>query len=278
MASYGEPIEVGGFREVFERDEREAARQLTEIVRDRLEGLTLNFEAAEDEEVIEVAERLYARRKGMSRPRERDPMVDRIPRMQRFARGLRWLREEDPERLAELRNSVIRYRRLLTLFGATEGDVPSRYKLGRVLGYSLRQLGMLALVFPVAAFGALMWAPPFVFTGWAAPRFRPELDQIATYKVSIAIISYPVWFALLLAAVWLKGGASMVVLMAIVLPIAGLATVAWRDRQGVVREDLRVFLRVRGRTQSRARLAELRGQLVGEFDELAEAWRAAGEP
>jgi len=278
IASYGDPIEVVGFGELFERDEREAARQLTSLIRDRLEGLTLNFEAAEDAEVIEVAERLYARQKGLTRPRERDAMVDRMPRMQRFSRGLRWLRDEDPDRLAALRNSVIRYQRLLTLFGATDGDVPSRYELGRVLRYSLRQLAMLSLVFPVAAFGAVMWIPPFLFTGWAARRFRPELDQIATYKVSIAIISYPVWFTLLLAGVWLAWGTGAALLATIVLPIAGLATVAWRDRQDVVREDLRVFFRVRGRTHSRARLNELRGRLVADFDELAEAWRAAESP
>ena len=73
-------------------------------------------------------------------------------------------------------------------------------------------------------------------------------------------------------------GTKNAILAAIVLPIAGLATVAWRDRQDVVREDVRVFLRVRGRAQSRARLNELRGRLVSDFDELAEAWRAAGEP
>jgi glycerol-3-phosphate O-acyltransferase / dihydroxyacetone phosphate acyltransferase len=276
IAAFGEPIEVARFREEYARDEREAARRLTALVRERLERLTLNFDAVEDRDLVEVAERLYARGKGLSRPRERDAMADRLPRMQRFADGVRWLRNEDPARLEELRRSVRRYLRLLTLFGATDGDVPRRYDPGLVLRYALRQMAMLLLVLPVAAVGALFWLAPVVATRRLAPRFRPELDQIATYKLSIAILAFPLWLGLLGTGAWLfLGGRAALVGLAL-LPAAGLATVAWRDRQAIVLEDVRVFMRARRRSESRDRLAEQRARLVAEFDSLTEAWRAGG--
>lgn len=273
IAVFGDPIEVGDYQSDYATEERAAARRLTESIRDRLEKLTLNFDEESDRELVDVAERLYAREKGLARPRERAAMAQRLPRMQRFAEGLRWLRAEDPEALEGLRHSVTRYLRLLTLFGARDGDVPRRYPLTPVLVYALRQIVMLALVFPAAIAGALVWGAPFLFTRWAAPRFRPELDQIATYKVSIGIVTFPSWLAAIVAVTWLVAGTTTSLTAAIILPILGLAAVAWRDRQATVREDVRVFFRARRRSQSTDRLAELRARLVAEFDDVAERWR-----
>jgi cytidylate kinase len=63
--------------------------------------------------------------------------------------------------------------------------------------------------------------------------------------------------------------------MLVLPPIAGLATVAWRERGSVALEDARVFLRSRGRSRARRRLAEYRERLVAEFDAIASEWRAA---
>lgn len=44
IAVFGEPIEVAHFREAYERDERETVRGLTALIKQRLDGLTLNFD------------------------------------------------------------------------------------------------------------------------------------------------------------------------------------------------------------------------------------------
>ncbi|MEM7415454.1 MAG: 1-acyl-sn-glycerol-3-phosphate acyltransferase [Gemmatimonadota bacterium] len=270
IAAFGDPIVVAGYRDRYEVDERDAVRALTDDVRTGLEALTLNYDSARDRELVDVAERLYARQKGLARPRQRDRMSDRLPRLQRFTAGLRWLRDEDPERLQRLRLSVSRYLRLVTLFGATDGDVPRRYRFGAVVRYSLRQLFVLAVVLPFAIAGMVVWILPSAFTRWAAFRFRPEHDQIATYKLSVGFVAFPFWWALWTGMAFYLEGVRVAGACAVVLPVLGLAAVAWRDRQAVVREDLRVFLRASRRSESRDRLAELRGSLVAEFDRLAE--------
>jgi len=272
IAVFGEVIEISGLRDAYERDEREAVRQLTSLIRERLEELTLNFDEAEDRELVDVAERLYAHEKGLTSARRRGRMADRLPRMQRFAEGLRWLRDEDPERLEGLRRSVRRYLRLLTLFGATEGDVPARYRTGSVLRYAARQLIMLLLVLPVAAVGAVFWLTPYIVTRKVAPRFWSALDQVATYKLSVASLAFSTWLGLTAAAVWIVAGSGPALSAVAMLPAAGLATVAWRDRQTIVLEDARVFLRARRRSESRDRIAEQRAHLVAEFDSVVEAW------
>jgi len=274
VAAYGPPIEVAEYRGLFESDEREAVRALTDAIRVRLEQLTLNFEEDEHRELVDVAERVYARAKRLAAPRERQPMIDRLPRLRRMAEGLRWLRATDSERYERVLDDVRRYLRLLTLFGAREGDVPARFRTGRVLRYSARQLVMLTLVLPVAAVGMVAWGPAYLFTRFVAPRFRPRLDQLATYKLGTALLAFPVWYAALLVAVLLRFGPWGFVVAAVGFPLTGLAAVAWRDRQAEVLEDARVYLRARRPSESRDRLAEQRALLVAELDALREAWEA----
>lgn len=273
IAAYGEPIDVAAFRTLYEKDEREAVQVLTRAIQERLERLTLNFEIAEDRELVDVAERLYSREKKLARPRQRQGMAERLPRLQRFAEGIRWLRASDPERLEGLRGSVRRYLRLLTLFGASEGDVPSSYRLGSVAWYSLRQLLMLALVLPAAGLGVFAWFVPFFVTHHLTPRFTSEPSQIATYKIGLGLFAFPAWYASLSAAAVLLFGTRTALIVIVASPIAGLAAVAWRDRQAAVREDARVFLRARRRSQARDRLREQRAYLVAEFDAIANEWR-----
>jgi hypothetical protein len=272
IAAFGEPIAVASFREAYEQDEREAGRVLTSVIQEGLEELTLNFEHPEDQELVDVAERVYAREKRLASARERESMAERLPRLLRFAEGLRWLRTTDPVRLEALSEEVRRYMRLLTLFGAREGDVPRRYRLGPVLWYSAAQLLMLILVLPVAVLGFALWLVPARVSQWAVPRFRPTLDQVATYKIGTALVGFPLWLALLVGAAWLTAGLRIALVVLVVVPLTGLAAIAWRDRQAAVREDVRIFRRARRLTRGRDRLAELRAHLVAEFDTIIEEW------
>jgi hypothetical protein len=275
-AAYGDPLPVSEYRRQYERDERLAVDELTAEIRTRLEGVTLNFERTEDADLVNVAERIYARAKGLARPRERERMSDRFHRLHRFASGLHVLRDTDPERLERLRQAAERYLRLLTLYGATEGDVPDSYRRGSVIRYAARQTAMLLIVLPAAALGVLYWVVPVFVTRWLASRFRPKLDQIATYKVGAALMVFPVWLAGTCAALWLSGGLRPTVLALVALPMAGLAAIAWREREAIVREDVRVFLRSRRRSESRDRLSEQRAALVSEIDAIVELQAPTG--
>jgi hypothetical protein len=276
LAVFGEPFRVADLRATYETDEREAVRLLTARIQSGLEALTLNFEHPDDAELVDVAERLWVREKKLAGWREREPMAERLPRLQRFADGIRWLHGADPERLDALRMEVRRYLRMLTLFGASEGDVPKRYPLRTVLAYVARQLLLLGLVLPVALAGMVVWAVPFLLTRYVAPRFRPELEQVATYKVGTAVLAFPLWFFVMEAGLWLGWGPRAALAGLVALPITGLAAIAWADRRAEVREDVRVFLRVRRLRRGVDRLSEQRERLVGQLDSVNEEWQAAG--
>jgi 1-acyl-sn-glycerol-3-phosphate acyltransferase len=275
LAAFGEPFGVQDLRAEYERDDREAVRRLTARIQTELEALTLNVEHPEDVELVDVAERLWVRQKKLAGWREREPMAVRLPRLRRLAEGIQWLRATDPARLERLRADVRRYLRLLTLFGASEGDVPRRYPLGSVLAYAARQLLILGLVLPVAILGMAVWGPPFLLARHVALRFCAHLEQVATYKLGTALLAFPLWLLVLEVALWLAGGARAMLLGLFLLPLAGLAAIAWADRRAEVREDVRVFLRARRLRRGLDRLAEQRTKIVAELDRAAEEWRAA---
>ena len=274
VAAFGESFGIADLRETYEKDPREAVRGLTDRIRERLEGLTLNFEHPEDGELVDVAERLYTREKDQIDWRERQPMAQRLPRLRRFAKGVMWLRTTSPERLEELREGVRRYLRLLTIFGAREADAPPRYRPWEVVRYALWELAMLILVLPAAAVGVAVWMLPFLAVQRITALFSQQLDQVATYKVAVGLLVFPLWLSILVVGTWLVSGAALALGALGVLPLCGLAAVAWRDRQATVREDLRVFRRAMGRREDRDRLSELRAELVSQFDRITEEWGA----
>ncbi|MCI0547794.1 MAG: 1-acyl-sn-glycerol-3-phosphate acyltransferase, partial [Candidatus Rokubacteria bacterium] len=127
LAAVGESFPVARYESRYAGDPVAAARELTDEIADRLEAVTLNLARAEDLDLIETADRIYAREKGWASWREHEGLAGRLPRLQAFAEGLAWLRAHDPARHDRVARRVRRYQRLLERLGAGEGDVPPVY-------------------------------------------------------------------------------------------------------------------------------------------------------
>ncbi|HUP01892.1 MAG TPA: 1-acyl-sn-glycerol-3-phosphate acyltransferase [Gemmatimonadota bacterium] len=267
-AFIGEPFGAGGYRQAWEREPVAAIRGLTQEIADRLEAVTLNLTEAEDFDLIEIAERLYAREKGWAGWREREGLGGRLPRLQAFARGLAWLRAHDPGRYRRLALRVRRYGRLLERVGAGEADVPPEYRRGVVIGYALREALALGIGFPPAAAGLLAWYVPYLVPRVVARLARPESQAIATWKLAAAMVAFPAaWVGWILVIGWAAGGKAALI-AALLLPPLGLFTLWWTKRWERVREDTVLFFRLLFRPGRRDRLAAYRTVLAVEFDAL----------
>jgi 1-acyl-sn-glycerol-3-phosphate acyltransferase len=269
LATLGEPFTIARLREQYAADPAVAVRVLTEEIRENLERLTINLSRTEDQDLIDTAERVYARAKGLAGWRERDPLSERLPRLQAFARGLAWLRLNDPERLTRLETEVKRYRTILERLGAAEGDVPPSYRFFGVLRYVLREVLVLGLGLPLAAMGTAIWAPAYFAPRFIVARIRPAFEAIATYKLSTAFFAMPITVIVCVTLAWMYLGARAALATLVVVPALGFLALAWRERWHRVREDARLFLRVLRHPRSPARLDAQRGQLVQEFDDIA---------
>lgn len=271
IAVVGEAFEVGDLRDRYEADPVEAVRELTGRITSRLETVTLNLSRAEDLELIDSAERLYARERGLAGWREREGLGERLPRLRRFAEGLARLRAHDPQRHDRLARRVERYRRVTARLGAgEEADVPPAYAPTTVARYVLTDVVPLVLGAPFALLGGVAWILPYLAPRPVVAIVRPPHDGIATWKLSAAIVAFPLmWLVWIALGAWL-GGIGWALVAALALPAIGVFTVAWFDRWNEVREDATLFLRVGHRRRLLERLAAERRALADEIDRLAQ--------
>lgn len=269
-AAIGEPFDLEGWREAWESDPVSAARALTGEIADRLEAVTLNFAESEDFDLVETAERLYAREKGWAEWREREGLGERLPRLQAFARGLAWLRAHDPARHRRLAAAVHRYRRRLERLGAAEGDVPPRYGVIGVVRHVAREGTALGLGLPLAAAGILVWYVPYLVPRLVVRLARPDHPAIATWKLIAGILAFGLWYAGVVAGLALWAGPGWALAGAVAAPLVGFAALAWAGRWERAREDAALFARVILAPRHRDRLAADRAALAAEFDRV---WR-----
>lgn len=269
----GRPFHVIGWRQMLRDGEWAAVESLTAAMREALEKVTLNLPSHEDRDLIEAAERLWSAEKRLARPRERAALARRLPRLQRFAEGVAWLRTERPEQYARLAVAVRTYRQRLSRLGVGEGDVPERFRPLNVVRYALVEGLVLLVGLPLAVFGTLAWYIPYQSPRLSMRLYQPAHELVATVKLATALLAFPLTYLFWLTAAWLGSGLPGLTVTAAVLPVAGFTALWWRDRWGMAREDARIFWRAVRRRALREQLAGRRESLAREFDEVARLWQ-----
>lgn len=272
-ACVGEPFGLQDWKAVREKDEWAAVEGLVGDMRRGLEKVTLNLPSAEDRALVETAEALYAVEKRLARPRDRDGLAPRLPRLQRFAEAMAWLHVTDPERYERLAGGVRGYRLQLDLLGVREGEAPERFTPAGVARFVLFECGLLLLGLPLAAAGTAAWYLPYKSPLLTVRLVRPEYEALATIKLATAFIAFPLTYAAWLGLAWSMGGLRILVGAALVLPLVGAVALGWRDRWGRVTEDVGIFWRSIRRRGLLREVTARRQRLVGEFDAVAEWWR-----
>jgi glycerol-3-phosphate O-acyltransferase/dihydroxyacetone phosphate acyltransferase len=268
LAVIGESFTIETLRAQYEADAHAAGRALTEQISDRLRELTLNVAQHRDAELIDAAERMYVREKGVSGWRERDPLAERLPRLRAFGRGLSWLREHHGARYERLARAVAHYRRRAELLGAHEGDVPPRYTFAGTLRYVLTRGVFILVAAPFALIGAIIWYPTWWAPNLTLRMVKPGHEAIATYKLATGFVMVPLTVLVGIIAGALIDGARGAVIALIAVPLLGFIAMEWRDRWRNFSEDATLFFRVLFRRDHLERLARDRAQLVAEFDAL----------
>lgn len=268
VAFVGEPFTLPSYRAQYEEDPQAAVRALTADIGARLEAVTLNLTRTEDADLIDVAERLYVREKGMATWRERDPLSERLPRLQMFARGLAWLRANDPLRHKRLERAVKRYRRYARLFGASDGDVPPAYRFFETARYVIGESIILALGLPLAIAGTVLWYPTWYLPNITLRIVKPDHDAISTYKLATGFAAVPATLALVGVIGAILGGPIAAVAAVTGALVLGFVTIVWRERWDRVVADATLFARVLTRSRERKLLAGERAALAAEFDSI----------
>jgi 1-acyl-sn-glycerol-3-phosphate acyltransferase len=242
--------------------EPERVRVLTDRIAGALRLQTLDLAAWEDLPLIEAADALYVL--ATAAP-ARDAERQRL-----FARGLRLLRAEQPERAAELAGQVLSFQRRLALSRADASDLGIRYRPWTVLRFVLRNFVALVLGLPLAVLGLLAFAPPVLGTRLALRLARTEPDMVATVKLLTGLVLGPVYVAALaVAAGWWLGPWWPVAVVAGALPLA-LFTRRFVARRAEAIRDARLFFALGNRSARKQQLLAEARELAGRVTTVAD--------
>jgi len=267
LVFYGEPfaVEPAALDERGEADP-EAVHALTRRIERALGEVTFQADQAEALALVERVSRIFAA--GSEAPWT---LAEGFDLRRRMVAGYNHLREAEPQTIAALHDRVSRYERDLAALGlAPEHYGPADFTLAGSVRYALRSAASLGLLLPLALLGTTLHYPAYRVTGWLARRFSGGYqDMLATIKLLVATLLYPLtWLALGLAVGWRLGWPAGLV-AGLVAPASGAAALLFWERFASVGAAARGLLLFVTRRNTLARLHADRAAIRDAIVELA---------
>jgi hypothetical protein len=277
----------------------ETVRRLTAAIGEGLEGVTLNMDSWEDLALLRLLDDFFdlrggeedgedaedadgeehgtAKTGGDERPRaaRRRSLAARFRTYRRILEARRRLRFTHPQAVLLLRAKLRRFERLRRRYGVRDYQLNLRYTPGVVARFLLRSLAFVFLVFPLALWGLLNSALPYLATRQASRLAARGRDQYDTAGMLFGILFFSLFWGLQSFAVHWYFGLWPTVAYATSLPItAGVALKVGIERRRIL-ENARVFLLFWRRREVREYLRLKRQELEVELARLARLARAS---
>jgi glycerol-3-phosphate O-acyltransferase / dihydroxyacetone phosphate acyltransferase len=247
-----------------------AVRALTERIERALRRVTFNLESWEDAPLVETAYAIYAAEYGSD-----VTAIEQLGRLRVGVRRLAALRGSEDERWRETVREVMRHRRVLRRLGLTPADLHGEAGYRDVVVRAGRTLPFLTgLALAGGAIGSLLFWPPYRLIAVAESKLKPLPYARSTTKVLSGITFFGVWITLLALAVAFTYGRVAGGVVAVILPVAALATLRFHERWEEVRHEARRFLLKRTRGDRVAELRERQRRIAESIAELVDRERA----
>ena len=260
----GQPVPTGDLQALPPADSERAVRELTERLGEALERLIVEARDRHTLELVHAAEAIW-REEMPDAAREAE---DRAAWRRRAARAHGYLAVTEPDRTAALRSRLERYVKDLELAGLTNPDLSRGYGASAVLRYGLREGLALVLGLPLALWGLVNHIVPYEATALVVRALKPEEDVLATYKVAVGLVLFPLCWALEGWIVWWWGGGWLLGTFFVSLLPTGFFALSWTERLDRLRRETRGLLAVLVDRDLRGHLLGRRRAIMAEFQDL----------
>ncbi len=237
---YGEPLDIGAW--LAEHAEADA-QSLTEELLRRVEAVTLNYETRRESAILSWGAEILATDGAAPAPlgwRTR-PVSAWFQLLARLQAGYRTLIETQPEHVATLTKRVRQYRSELKRLGIAPDEVYLPMHHGKALFFLFRELELLVIGAPFAAFGFVNHAAPYYLIKGIAKKLSKDKDHWATNVVFPSFAIFPLFCLLQVAAAWLWLPAVWATLYTVALPYTGYIALLYGERLGATLRRLGAF-------------------------------------
>ena len=267
LVAVGPPVATGDCVAAYATDPEASVRTLTQRLTEAIAGQIVEAEDQFTLDLVAALERTWRAARGG--PTVVDPETSLAWR-QAVMRAARALSERAPARVAEFRRRLEDHRARLAQAGLSNADLGRPYTPAVVARWTVVNAVALLVTLPLALWGMLWHALPYVLTDLAVPLIGATAEEEATDKMATGLVLYPACWLAEGWLVWWLGGAPALALFAVLLLPSGLVALGWRERLARAARQARGFARFLANRRLHADLIAERRALVDEATALAE--------
>lgn len=257
---------------------RDVVASFSAQIETALRSLVINADSDETLRRVAEAERIWSSEIDVANTAKDDARLHREAELRRrILDGYDFLSQDEARpAIDELARRIKRYDRILRTAAVDPRDVTTIERAPHVLLRRIaKQLLVIVPLLPVATLGAVIHYPAYRLVGFCADHFaRGSEDMIATLKMLIAALLFPLTWLLVALGVWATTANLPTALLAFVCaPVAGYVALRFLEIESRLGEGLRALgLAYKDRSFFAELVAErrrIRGRLAELADELA---------
>ncbi|HEX3601009.1 MAG TPA: lysophospholipid acyltransferase family protein [Lacipirellulaceae bacterium] len=274
---FGEPLDVESW---LAENPVAAPIDLTHLIEQRVATLTINTPTRREQYLLTWAAEIVATRGERPKPLGADEQST-AEWFQLFARlqaGWDWLDRNRPDVPKQLSRRIRAYRKQLRRAGITPNEVFLQINFGRAAFFLLRELELMIIGGPIALFGAINHAVPYLVVKKIATKLSRDKDHWASNAIYPSFVVFPFFYLVQLVAAWLLLPTLWAAVYTIALPYTGYYAVLYGDRFQRAFRRARTFIRFARRPAEQQRLATEGRAIIEEIYRLGKFVEREHEP
>jgi 1-acyl-sn-glycerol-3-phosphate acyltransferase len=266
--SFGQPLTLGPYRELYRTHPAQAVEALTAALQWAMEREVVHVDRVETERLVRTVDALYRDTLIQELREERglaESEIDPFRLVRTMVDAVRYFQVRDPDRVAALWHRILAFQARLDTYRVRDEAVRARLAPARPGVRRLRSW-VLVLGAPVVLYGAVVHAVPYLGPRWLARRLARRETDYATTRLLASVVAVPVAWGLETWMVARLAGPVAAGLFLLSLPLSGLVAYHGLRALGRARWSLGfAWLALRRAAAARELLAERRA-LLAELD------------
>ena len=222
LINIDKPQTVLSYKSLYEQNKSEAAKQLTQKLRTRLENVLLTTESKEEEELVisihNILNSKYRKDKIMKGVEGKHLNIKSIKdRLDDIKVSTPWVISE-----VQLKVRAINWK--FSKLRLRADFLDRNFKFGLIFRQLVTSVIVLILLLPLFFFGVIHNVIQFKFTDWIIPKLSKDIEYYAPFAVFIGLFTYPfAYFAFMFIvyAVFDLHGIGLILYL-LLMPLSGL--------------------------------------------------------
>jgi 1-acyl-sn-glycerol-3-phosphate acyltransferase len=266
--SFGEPIPITPYLDVYRDDAVKAVDGLTTAIQWGMESQVLHVDRVDRATLVREVEAVYKddlvrelqEERGLA-PRQ----IDTVRLSRGIADAAAYFEAHAPERLETIREHLVRYRAMLAAYRVRDQAVRARLAHHRV-SERLTRGSKASVGLPIFVYGLVTSGLPYLLPRWIARRTATKETSYATTRFLASVVAYPLFWGLETWLVWRLLGLLWALGFLVSLPVTAILAYHYLRGIGRLRAQARLGILALTRHQAATRLLAERRRLTEELD------------